>query len=265
MSLAYAPPRPQTFRTTWVPTEQPSYPPPRTPEGRSNPSVVKTATGAISLTSVMLASALIATEVTPASGTELPSAAKPLPRTEVTRPIQTMETTGHTTVPKLEGDDRKVQEHKSAPRHRVENASVPTVRTSAYFSQFAPADAAARRQNAALIIALGKHRGLSNHSIAIAIATSIQESGLRNLDWGDRDSLGLFQQRPSVLAWGTAKQILDRTHAINQFYDRLMRIPDRDKRSMIDVAIQIQIPNPQAYYSTWQWSGVAAKIVTSYS
>jgi len=31
----------------------------------------------------------------------------------------------------------------------------------------------------------------------IALATAMQESGLRNLGYGDRDSLGLFQQRPS--------------------------------------------------------------------
>ena len=49
----------------------------------------------------------------------------------------------------------------------------------------------------------------------------MQESKLRNLDYGDRDSLGLFQQRPSQ-GWGTAEQILDPVYATNTFYDALV-------------------------------------------
>ena len=45
----------------------------------------------------------------------------------------------------------------------------------------------------------------------------MQESWLRNLDWGDRDSLGLFQQRPSS-GWGSPEQILDRERATRVFY-----------------------------------------------
>ena len=57
-------------------------------------------------------------------------------------------------------------------------------------------------------------RGLPPRAATIAIATAIQESKLRNLNYGDRDSLGLFQQRPSQ-GWGTAEQILDPVHATN--------------------------------------------------
>ncbi len=46
----------------------------------------------------------------------------------------------------------------------------------------------------------------------MALATAIQESSLRNLDYGDRDSLGLFQQRPSQ-GWGTVEQIADPYYA----------------------------------------------------
>ena len=46
----------------------------------------------------------------------------------------------------------------------------------------------------------------------IALAAAMQESSLRNLDYGDRDSLGLFQQRPSA-GWGTPAQVTDPVYA----------------------------------------------------
>jgi hypothetical protein len=60
--------------------------------------------------------------------------------------------------------------------------------------------------------------------VTVALATALQESDLRNLDYGDRDSLGLFQQRPSQ-GWGTAEQIQDARFATNAFYDHLEDVP----------------------------------------
>ena len=51
--------------------------------------------------------------------------------------------------------------------------------------------------NAATIAAVAVQRGLPTRAATIAIATAMQESKLRNLRYGDRDSVGLFQQRPS--------------------------------------------------------------------
>lgn len=56
--------------------------------------------------------------------------------------------------------------------------------------------------NAATITAVGTGRGLPERAVTIALATALQESSLRNINHGDRDSLGLFQQRPSQ-GWGT--------------------------------------------------------------
>ena len=53
--------------------------------------------------------------------------------------------------------------------------------------------------------------------LVIALATALQESGLRNLDYGDRDSLGLFQQRPSM-GWGTPTQVTDPAYAAHAFF-----------------------------------------------
>ncbi|MFH8252330.1 LysM peptidoglycan-binding domain-containing protein [Microbacterium sp. B2969] len=71
--------------------------------------------------------------------------------------------------------------------------------------------------NAQLIIRIGRELGVPDRGIAIALGAAMQESWLRNLDWGDRDSLGLFQQRPSA-GWGTEAQVMDAEYATRAFY-----------------------------------------------
>lgn len=129
-----------------------------------------------------------------------------------------------------------------------------------YQQAFSETDRQEQHANAELIVSIGSERGFSSYSIAIAVATAIQESDLRNLSYGDRDSLGLYQQRPSQ-GWGTAEQIKTPSYAINTFYDRLETVENRDQRQMIDVAMAIQIPNETAYLSRWQWDGIATDIV----
>jgi len=77
--------------------------------------------------------------------------------------------------------------------------------------------------NAASIAAVASRRGLPARAATIALATAMQESKLRNLDYGDRDSLGLFQQRPSQ-GWGTPSEVLNPVHAANSFFDELVKI-----------------------------------------
>ena len=78
----------------------------------------------------------------------------------------------------------------------------------------------AQAANAATISAVGSAEGLSDHAVTIALATAFQESKLHNLPYGDRDSLGLFQQRPSQ-GWGSPAQVRDPYYATNAFYDAL--------------------------------------------
>lgn len=73
------------------------------------------------------------------------------------------------------------------------------------------------RANAALIIEVGRSIGVSDAGIVVALVAAAQESGLRNVDSGDRDSLGLFQQRPSQ-GWGTVEEVSDPAHAARSFY-----------------------------------------------
>jgi hypothetical protein len=102
--------------------------------------------------------------------------------------------------------------------------------------------------NAALIAAISDKRGLPPRAASIAITTAIQESKLRNLNYGDRDSVGLFQQRPSMKVWGTREQILDPVHSTNGFYDALVKIEGYESMVITEVAQKVQkSAYPDAY------------------
>ena len=93
--------------------------------------------------------------------------------------------------------------------------------------------------NAQAIAGVAEERGLPERAIVIALATAMQESTLRNLDYGDRDSLGLFQQRPSQ-GWGTPEQVQDPVYAAGQFYDRLVRVPGWDTMRLTEASQLVQ-------------------------
>lgn len=88
--------------------------------------------------------------------------------------------------------------------------------------------------NAKIIVQVGRQRGVPDRGIAIALATAMVESWMRNLDWGDRDSLGLFQQRPSQ-GWGTAAQVRDRARATAVFYGGPRDPNGSDSRGLLDI------------------------------
>lgn len=88
--------------------------------------------------------------------------------------------------------------------------------------------------NARLIIQVGRERGVPDRGIAIALATAMVESWIRNLDWGDRDSLGLFQQRPST-GWGSPDQVRDPARSIATFYGGPADPNGRDTRGLLDI------------------------------
>lgn len=101
--------------------------------------------------------------------------------------------------------------------------------------------------NAATITAIAVRRGLPARAATIALATAMQESKLRNIDYGDRDSLGLFQQRPSQ-GWGTPEQVMDPEHATMKFYDALVKVPDWKTGEITKVAQAVQrSAAPEAY------------------
>jgi LysM repeat protein len=121
--------------------------------------------------------------------------------------------------------------------------------------------------NARTIIQVGRNLGVSDRGIIIALAAAAQESTLRNLNWGDRDSLGLFQQRPST-GWGTAEQILDPVRSSMAFYGGPSN-PNKGKtRGLLDIAgweslpltvaaQKVQISAFPDAYAKWETSATA--------
>jgi hypothetical protein len=102
-------------------------------------------------------------------------------------------------------------------------------------------------ENASLISAIAVRRGMPARAASIALATSFQESKLRNLDHGDRDSVGLFQQRPSQ-GWGSSRQLQDPYYAINRFYDALAKIDGYQNMRITEAAQKVQRSGfPEAY------------------
>ncbi|MEU4980635.1 heavy metal transporter [Streptomyces sp. NPDC021969] len=93
--------------------------------------------------------------------------------------------------------------------------------------------------NAATITAVGTARKLPERAVTIALATALQESALRNLDHGDKDSLGLFQQRPSQ-GWGKPEEIMDPAYSAGLFYDHLVEVPGYLDLPLTDAAQRVQ-------------------------
>ncbi|MEV4616798.1 C40 family peptidase [Kitasatospora sp. NPDC049258] len=101
--------------------------------------------------------------------------------------------------------------------------------------------------NAKIIVATGVQLRIPARGQVIALATALQESGLRNLPGGDRDSLGLFQQRPSQ-GWGTREQILDPPYASTKFYTALTAVNGWEQLPLTVAAQRVQKSGfPDAY------------------
>ncbi len=124
------------------------------------------------------------------------------------------------------------------------------------------------RANAKLIIEVGRDLGISDYGIVIALATAMQESSLRNVAFGDRDSVGLFQQRPAA-HWGTKTQIMNPEYSIRAFFGGSTSPTKGAARGLLDIhgwsrlplteaaqAVQISA-HPTAYArwepSAWKW------------
>jgi hypothetical protein len=107
--------------------------------------------------------------------------------------------------------------------------------------------------NAKAIVDEGKSMNLPPRAWEIAVATSLQESNLRNLgDLGamnDHDSLGLFQQRTSTGGWGTAEQIMDPHHATNKFLSRLVDVDGWQNMPLTKAAQKVQVSAYPDHYA----------------
>jgi hypothetical protein len=105
--------------------------------------------------------------------------------------------------------------------------------------------------NAATIAAVGKRLGMPDHAVSVALAAALQESKLRNLTYGDRDSLGLFQQRTSQ-GWGSREEILDPVYAATAFFTHLRRVQGWESMPVADAAQRVQRSAGGYAYAQWE-------------
>jgi hypothetical protein len=105
--------------------------------------------------------------------------------------------------------------------------------------------------HATTIAAVGKRMGMPDHAVSVALAAALQESKLQNLQYGDRDSLGLFQQRPSQ-GWGSETDVLTPHYAAGAFYRRLARIRGWESLPVTTAAQRVQHSGAPLAYTQWE-------------
>lgn len=121
--------------------------------------------------------------------------------------------------------------------------------------------------NARTIVGVGRSLGVPEYGLVIALAAAAQESTLRNLDWGDLDSVGLFQQRPSA-GWGSVQQLTTPEYSARLFYGGpgnpnagntrgLLDIPGWQSMTVTEAAQAVQISAFPDAYAKWETSARA--------
>lgn len=119
--------------------------------------------------------------------------------------------------------------------------------------------------NSAVITAIAMKRGMVPRAATIAIATALQESKVRNITYGDRDSVGLFQQRPSQ-GWGTVEQILNPEYSSNAFYDALEKVQGWENADIAEAAQAVQRSADGSAYAQHEGKArVTASVLSGHS
>ena len=111
-------------------------------------------------------------------------------------------------------------------------------------------------EDAATIAVVAKRLALPDHAVTVAIATSLQESKLHNYPFGDRDSIGLFQQRPSQ-GWGSPAQLLTPAFAAEAFYQHLDQVSGWQTLPVAAAAQAVQHSADGSAYAQWEESARA--------
>jgi hypothetical protein len=121
-----------------------------------------------------------------------------------------------------------------------------------------PEHNATQLRNVRTIVAVAQQLNLPPRAAVIAVATAQQESELINMRGGDRDSVGLFQQRPSM-GWGSYREVHDPTYAAKQFYAALTAIKGWEHLPLTVAAQRVQQSAFGWAYARWESS--AAQLV----
>jgi hypothetical protein len=115
---------------------------------------------------------------------------------------------------------------------------------------------------AATIAGVAQKRSMPSRAVTIAYATAWQESKLTNLHYGDLDSVGVFQQRPSQ-GWGPARLLEDPVYATTKFLAALARVPHYWRLRVYVAAQDVQHSADGYAYSSW--TGVAAAMALAFT
>ena len=110
---------------------------------------------------------------------------------------------------------------------------------------------------AATIAGVAARHELPRQAVTIALAAALQESKLHNLGYGDRDSVGIFQQRPSE-GWGSATDLQDPVYATTKFYAALTRVHGYSTMPVYRAAQAVQHSADGSAYQ--QWTDVAGEL-----
>ena len=116
--------------------------------------------------------------------------------------------------------------------------------------------------DAATIAGVAVREHLPSRALTIAYATAFQESKLENLTYGDRDSVGIFQQRPSQ-GWGTATQLQDPAYATRAFFGALVQVPNYTKIPVYQAAQAVQ--KSADGYAYQQYAQTGAQLAADYT
>jgi hypothetical protein len=117
-------------------------------------------------------------------------------------------------------------------------------------------------QIAATIAGVAHHRGLPPRALTVAYATAMQETHLHDPDSGDRDSVGVFQQRPSE-GWGPASKLIDPVYASTRFFRALAQIPGYQQMPVYKAAQAVQ--HSADGYAYAQYQTLAAHLTTAFT
>ncbi len=109
---------------------------------------------------------------------------------------------------------------------------------------------------AATIAGVATRRSMPERAVTIAFAAALQESDLANLSYGDRDSVGIFQQRPSE-GWGTRRQLLDPVYASGRFFAALASVPHYRRLHVYQAAQAVQHSADGSAYAQYAPQGAA--------
>jgi hypothetical protein len=115
---------------------------------------------------------------------------------------------------------------------------------------------------AATIAGVASKRDMPPRAVAIAYAAALQESKLVNLRYGDRDSVGVFQQRPSE-GWGTTQQIEDPVYATSRFFEALAAVPRYLHLPIYLAAQDVQHSADGSAYG--QYAGMGSELATAFT